>query len=349
MKTPKIPEIRLISHTEYPVETLLAVWMQSRPTKFPEFFKWLDTDHATTVATAELVKFAVERDVIDNGIVADTFLDVVSADLPVSESIHFTWGFSNLPIEWREQAVRKRLWGFWLTSMREFTMDDFWDDGRFCPPPDGSVSEQSLVRFSEMQEQIQQYYRELQNDWGWPPEKARKIVSLSATHNGSMFTTFRTLRATLQARSCWIAAIDQWAPWITSVTSEIRNVDSRIGSIVSPPCFKEGKDEFLGCKYKVINKNRLSGNDDYAPCPLYCIKDTETPRNGLELGTRNGDFLTVWESVCKNYGVGDNFIADAKRLVKTWRNIWGRDVFTGRVLTINELRLDLVWHDENQG
>lgn len=316
----KLPEIRLVSCTRYPVESALAVWIQSRPTKYPEVFELLD---GTDVVTAKTLKHFFDHGMLNKQKYLDTFEEIIATDLPVNESVHFTWGFANLPIEWREQAVRKRLWGFWLTSMREFSMADFADDGRYCPPPDGSVSPESIERFEEMlRDHHQADYIELMDKWGWPPEKARKVIPLSATHNGGMFATFRTLRDTLKSRSCWIAAIDQWGPWTISVTRDLRNEDPMLSHLVSPPCFDRGKTEFKGCPYALINKNRLSKNDPYAPCPLFMFHTS-----GL-MGDPN---TKDWEARMLEAGVEQKYVDDGLRLIHIWGKVWGRNPITGEL------------------
>lgn len=115
----KTPKFELISKTELPLESIFAVWAQSRPTQYPELFKWAKEEMNSDVITADVVRL---NEVLSEKEFFDTIKMITTMDLPITESIHFTWGFTGLPIEWREQAVRKRQWGFWLTSMREFTM-----------------------------------------------------------------------------------------------------------------------------------------------------------------------------------------------------------------------------------
>jgi len=321
----KKPSFKLISCTESPIETLFAAWAQSRPTQYPELFKWLNETYGGSVITARLAKEALIAGIVDEADMKSTIKSVAAMSLPITEEIHFTWGFSNLPIEWREQAVRKRQWAFWLTSMREFGMDDFAEDGRFCPPPEGTVSPDSIDRFCGMIEVIQSFYRELQEDWGWKPEVARKVIPLCATHNGTMSSNYRTLMDTASSRTCWIAQIDVWAPVILGFVESLREIDPLFGAITTPPCFKKYENEFNGCKYELINENRCSGKDVYAPCPLYlCNQEVQ----GMAFDKHQYNY----QERCRQLMVGEKFINDAMRLIDVWKKIWNRDPFTGKIL-----------------
>lgn len=320
----KEPEFRLISHTALPIETVMAVWIQSRPTQFPKVFEWMKKHQRDLkkaqhyqVVTAELVHMLQQHfpDVLSAATVGDTFKQILRMPLPILESIHFTWGFANLPIEWREQAVRKRQWGFWLTSMREFTMEDFATDGRYRLPPENDYSPESIERFHEIIEHLEQDYNELL-ELGWPQEVARKVVPLCATHNGSMFSNLRTLKETISARTCWIAQIEVWRPVLKGMVSELTNVDPLLGHLVTPPCFDMFSEEYKSCKYVGMNENRLCGKDPYAACPLYVANELKKD----------------WASTLGEAKIEDKYFEQGERLLETWMSIWRRDPFSGKLL-----------------
>lgn len=317
------PDLRLISCTEKPLETLFAAWAQSRPTQYPELFKWLkttvkdagpDDNDSESVLTASDIEIAIRDEIITQAQVEDVFKNVTAMSIPVSESIHFTWGFTNLPIEWREQAVRKRQWGFWLTSMREFTMEGFASDGRFAPPV-SEKSPESLEVFFHALKTVENAYTQL-TKMGWTQEEARKVIPLSATHNGTMFSTYRALLDTISARSCWIAQVDLWAPVLEQMVRDLKKKHPLLGLIVSPPCFNRYSNDFKSCKYDLINKNRLSGKDPYAVCPLYAT------HNGLATGESS------YKKVVREHNE-PSYAKDVERLLPIWSAIWQRDPFTG--------------------
>lgn len=358
MKTPKIsqPSFKLTSCTEDPIETLFAEWAQSRPTQYPELFDWLEKHRPDSggVVTANHVKEILANwDLLESGAadhmlvggkdgideapitrdqVEEVFKKVTAMSIPVSECIHFSWGFTSLPIEWREQSVRKRQWGFWLTSMREFGMDDFVSGGRYAPPVEGAVPEDNggLEFFHDFMRSVEVAYNKLKHEFGWPQEIARKVIPLCATHNGTMFSNFRTLLDTLSSRGCFIAQVDLWAPVLTGMVSELRKKHPLLGMIVSPPCFDRYSNEYKGCKYKLINENRLTEKDPYAPCPLYCMNEegASTPFAGV---LNPQDTVDQWIRIMEAANVQPQYIQQGKRLLPIWQEIWGRDPFTGEL------------------
>lgn len=346
MKT-KQPSFKMISCTENPVETLFSCWVQSRPTQYPKIFEWLLKHRPDSggVVTVKDILFLMEcegRDrsfgnepIISRKDVDDVFKNVVAMSIPVTESVHFTWGFTNLPIEWREQAVRKRQWGFWLTSMREFGMDDFVTDGRWSPPPEDSVPPEAMKFLVDFMQQVEKAYVKLK-ELGAPQEIARKVIPLCASHNGTMFSNMRTLLDTLASRSCWIAQLDIWAPVLVDMVTELKKVHPLLGMLVSPPCFDRFKDDYKGCKYKLINENRLTGKDPYAPCPLYVTNELASPPTRemaatLRIAGIQGD-LTAWIELMREAKVGGAYITQGQRLLPIWKDVWNRDPFSGKLL-----------------
>lgn len=335
------PNIRLISCTENPVETLFAAWAQSRPTQYPEVFDWLksrryseagDPDfrdvESNDVITAKHIVIALREGIIGQSAVDEVLKKITAMSIPVSESVHFTWGFSALPIEWREQAVRKRQWGFWLTSMREFGMDNFVSEGRWAPPVEGAGTPEAHEFLEDFMLEIEQAYNKLK-ELGMPQEIARKVIPLSATHNGTMFSNLRTLLDTLASRSCFIAQLDIWAPVLLGMVAELKKKHPLLGMIVSPPCFDRFSNEYQGCKYKLINENRLSKKDPYAPCPLYCMNEDGTERPSALADVNPVD---LWTQMMGKSGVLPQYIQQGHRLLKVWKEIWQRDPFSGQLL-----------------
>lgn len=326
--SPKIknPSFGLISCTESPLETLFAGWVQSRPSQYPRIFEYMEENGYGDIVTADIIYCAILDEVVTEEDVKSVFKNVSAMSIPVSESIHFTWGFTSMPIEWREQAVRKRQWGFWLTSMREFGMDDFVDAGRYAPPVEGSVPDNGgLEFFHDFMKEIQNAYNKLKHEYEWPQEIARKLIPSCATHDGTMFSSFRTLVETLESRSCWIAQLDLWAPVLTGIVNSLKDKHPLLGLIVSPPCFDRYSDEYKGCAYKLINENRLTGKDPYAPCPIYCHHDVNLHRES------SSDNLHDWLDVMNRAGTKPSYFTQGQRLLPIWSDIWNRDPFTGKL------------------
>lgn len=297
------PRFRLASATADPVETILAVWANSRPSIYPEA-------HAAARGEPMTARFVKEHpDLFPPGEATRVFREVVSLDVPVSEVVHFTWTFDGVPIEWREQAVRSRRTGFWLTSMREFSMEGFGSEGRWAGAPRGALSPEASTTLSEAILASEKAYRELV-EFGAPIEIARKVIPLCATHGGAMFSTLRTLLDTLNRRSCFIAQIDLWGDFLRDTTRELALYDPAFAGIVSPPCFARFSNEYRGCKFCTMNRNRLSGEDPYAPCPIYMAHEGE----GADMPT------------------APNYLDAASRTAKMFGEVWNRNPISGELL-----------------
>lgn len=363
----------LISCTEDPIETLMAVWITSRPTQYETFLKWNFEATGRRIPTAEDVKDALSsyghytsqlrlctdehphtrlgsreqhqanRDAIGltTESVEEVFKKVVAMSIPVSECISITWGFTGLPISWREQAVRKRNFGFWLTSMREFPMDDFVSTGRFRVAErwQGDVDEylpKALEGLENAEDHgagavladtfahLEKAYNKL-IELGMTQEEARGIIPLDAKHNGTMFGTLRTLLETVKSRSCWIAQVDLWAPVLQGMVRDLKKIHPLLGGIVSPPCFDRYSNEYKGCSYKLINENRCGDKDPFLPCPIYTAREV-APHVSADVAIKD-----IWEEIVASDPMREPYLAAAKRHLPIWGQVWGRDPYTGQL------------------
>lgn len=362
------PYFHLVSCTENPVETLMAEWITSRPTQYEKFLEWnfertgrriptaLDVQNALRFSDREYQTAQEVKDLVGltQEDVDEVFKKVIAMSIPVSECIHFTWGFTGMPISWREQAVRKRQWGFWLTSMREFSMSGYVDQERVDIPlhhreayedarTKRSLSEvgDSLAvlqtqadRLGEESSAGEFLYDLLQvMQWGYDElikrgmtqEDARCIIPLSAKHNGSMFSNLRTLLDTTKSRSCWIAQVDLWAPVLTGMVRDLQKVHPLLAHIISPPCFDRYSDKYKGCAYELINENRMGTEDPFMPCPIYSSRESF---QDLDFGT---DVEKLWEHLVSQAPERESYLAAAKRHLPIWGQIWNRDPVTGRL------------------
>jgi hypothetical protein len=324
----------LISMTNNPLESLLAVWITSRPTEYPAFCKWLQATKGRPIPTAEDVVEALAQP--DSGITSEhmeeIFQKVCAMSIPVSECIHLTWGFTGQPIEWREQAVRKRQWGFWLTSMREFPMDNFVDVGRVQMPARWEAKPESDAHkaFNDIMAKVQEGYNRL-TELGMTQEEARAIIPLGAKHNGTMFSTLRTWLETTAARSCWIAQADTWGPVIASMVEELKAIHPSMGLMVSPPCLPRYGEDYQGCKFKLINENRVGDidgyKDPYMPCPLYVHHEHDGWGHGIA-GASVEDF---WNALVKLHPDREDYATSAHRHLRIYGQMWNRNPITGEL------------------
>lgn len=307
-------EVKLVSATALPIETIGAVWFNSRPSSVG--LERFGIPIERYPLTAQDVKELYDEGVINNVEFDKLVQDIMQMDLPCIESVHFTFGFTHMPVDHREQVVRERMWGFWLQSSREFDQSAFADDGEYFVPLRHRGTK-SNTRYDEMIQTVQGFYCELQEDHGWKPEEARSILPGSRCHGGSMMATMRTLKRTVEKRSCWIAQLEYWGPLLEAISSGLSKIDDRLKTFISPPCMKG--DEFKSCKFERIMQNRCEGKDPYPVCPLYAAK-VEGGHEPLALVIPN------WEKRETENGNGDMAASMGLRFSK----IWNRDPFTGK-------------------
>jgi hypothetical protein len=338
---PNEPVFKLVSCTENPVETLFAAWAQSRPTRYPLFFGWLkDRNGGDETVTAQDVLAALAEGILDEQTLTDVFTDVIAMEIPVAESVHFTWNFTNLPISWREQAVRERQWGFWLTSAREFDNRHYVDEGRFnVAPRIKAASESGDPNGVEAFEVLMSVYLACQEGYarlrqlGFAEEEARDILPLGMKHHGSMFSNFRTLLHSVRKRTCWIAQLDLWLPVIWGIAEQLRKKHPAMRGLVSPPCFKPYSNTYTGCTAGKIAGDRVRGIDPYAPCPIYMRYE----RPNFDVGTQRFLATTPDAEVYEKYlqymeqSPRAAHAALARKHLPIWRGIWGRDPHTGKL------------------
>lgn len=351
---PRDPSFFLISSTELPLETLAAVWINSRPTLYKPFLDFLEENEGRRTPTARDIARYLDTEHLPMTMVIELLQTVATMSIPVSECISFTWGWESMAVAYREQAVRKRTVGFWITSAREFGMQDFVDQGRFTIPPsledlDDEKSTRGIAIFMALYEHAQEAYRQLIDPEivGITQEDARLVIPSGACHNGTMFTNLRTLMEMTSSRSCWIAQVDLWAPVLRAISNELRALHPMLGIVITPPCFKPGGNEYLGCKYKKINTGRSASppDDPYMPCPIYINNEpavaaellqqngasTDVSQASSRLPSQEGAALhdVIWQAIAHTSPNRAPYAQQAKRHLPIWQEIWGRSA-TGK-------------------
>jgi len=315
------PEFKLISCTELPVETVYAAWIISRPSQYKFQLGLVKELFETDVPSARMIAELMDRNLISREEVISVFSNVAGMDLPISEFVHFTWGFVNESIAWREQAVRERQWSFWLTSFREFDQSTFVTDGRVDMPASMQENPESEAYkfFEDYMSTVEKAYNKL-IELGVTQENARAVIPYCAKHNGAMASNLRSLLKTVGKRNCWIAQIDLWGPVIEGIAVELRAKHSSLGNLVTPPCFGPGSNDFKGCKYDLIMQNRIDGKDPYSPCPIYL--------NHKGVADEAQYISYVEEHQQTSYAMS------AKRHLTVFSNVWNRNPHTGKILDV---------------
>lgn len=260
--------VHLASCTEDPIGTIVRLWRASRET--------------VPYEAIDEARYSLEHNAED----LELFRNVVQLGLPVTENVVFNFVLEDVPISWREQAVRHRIgvhYGdnfgvdivpdggtgitFWSQTMRVQDMSTFAEDGRYYTPDTILEHEEALSTYHQAMDDIEAAYYQLVG-YGIPREDARQLIPLGATHRISMSINLRALQNIIGKRGCWISQSNLWMPVIRGMVDALaEEVHPIFREMVYPPCIEGGV--FAGCKFKHENERRVDGRDAMPVCPLY--------------------------------------------------------------------------------
>jgi thymidylate synthase-like protein len=329
----KTPKVTLVSHTNLPLETVFAVWEQSKLT--------------TPYRSPERIKAEV-----DPAEVRKLFHDVIEQRIPVGEHIDFIFELEHISISWREQAVRHRIGtkpgpegvgadfifdiipdladsSWWSQSMRLLDLRKFAARGDYRVPESilAHPEREALYNiYKHVMDQIELGYTILA-DAGIPLEDARELIPLGAQHRMTWKLNMGALQHIASKRSCWILQMPIWGPILRGMVSElVTKIDPAFGMIVTPPCMKG--DSFMGCKFEEENARRYDGRDAHPVCSLHFFNNH---MNGARTVGHPAQVRAA--AAAKRLPM----VGDMMSRAKVYRNFWGRDPFSGIRLSVEQL------------
>lgn len=295
----------LVSWTHKPIETVLSVWDASKSEEpLGDIF-----DH--------YFEHSEEQGISSGGIGAPEmalFERILDQQIPVAQFINFNFVLEDVPISWREQAVRHRIGvkygdnyavdivpeadiSFWSQSMRIQSMEDFASKGKYHTPEsikDSPNSSVAMAIYADAMRRIEDSYTALV-EMGIPMEDARNLIPLGATHRISMNVNLQALKHIIGERGCWILQGSLWAPVIESMVSELaKKVHPIFRRLVAPPCVSGGV--FNSCKFVEENIRRVDGRDALPVCPLYVTEHNVTLNIDqiVAMEKRIPEYATLW-------------------------------------------------------
>ena len=284
-------KVTMISWTNEPIRTLQEIWDASKnELPYEEIHKTRETGFAPD------------------------FEGILDQEIPVSEHVTFNFLLENVPVAWREQAVRHRIgtqYGpnyavdvvpeagitFWSQSMRIQSMGEFADKEQYHTPDSIQRDAHLSEAYTTTMDIIQRRYQ-LLVDSGVPMEDARNLIPLGATHRIVMTVNLRALMGILSKRGCWILQSSLWSPVIKGIVNELcEKIDERFRRLIHPPCVSGGA--FVGCTFVLENERRVTGDDALPPCPMYIQevgKDVirMSDKQLREIGERIPEYADLW-------------------------------------------------------
>lgn len=318
------PKVTLLSWTKDPLETVYAVWEQSK-TEAP-------------LMSIEDVKRNVPQADVEK-----LFRAVIAQKIPIGEHISFIFILENVSISWREQAVRHRIGtlaspervgadmvhmerlpdlaesSWWSQSMRIQDMSTFARRGGYrMPQTILDKGPEAVALYRKTMDQIGDAYNELV-DLGIPMEDARELMPLGAQHRMSWMLNIGSLQHIVGKRGCWILQLGIWGPIIEGMVQELATkVHPIFSEVVTPPCLKG--DDYKGCVYQEEVRRRYTGDDKLPPCPLHFhhevanVVDQEERRTHLPIVHDAHNVPRAQEM---------------RERAEQYRLFWGRDPYTG--------------------
>lgn len=322
-------EVKLISHTQAPIQTICRAWEASR--------------------NNDLMKPIVDREPTEDEVAL--FQQVIGSKIPVAEMVDFVFLLEGVSISLREQMVRHRIGvkvgdrigmdivpdladsSWWSQSMRILDLREFATEGRYDVPESVRQNHKAYKLYHEAVAAMQRSYSKLA-DLGIPLEDARNVIPLAATHRIVWKLNLASLMHIVGKRGCWILQLGLWEPVIRGMVKVLaESIHPVFRRLIDPPCIK--KDKFSGCLFCLDNERRIQGEDEIPPCPLYlnnhaqeaiaCSVAASDPAWKIRARQRTISDVRNVEVTTSDLHRNERFSS----MKDKYERLWGRDVWTG--------------------
>lgn len=264
-------KVQLISHTQFPLETIYLIWESGR--------------HNEPLMSARQLHDACQYDADLKAKVMQTFEEVVKSKIPVTEAVSFTFLLEDISIALREQLVRHRIGitvgprvgvdivpdlaqsSFWSQSARVLNMGTFSDDKAYDVPD--SVPENKVSGLYEHFMVVAQTTYNALVAAGMPLEEARMVLPMATRHRITWTLNMTALQHTIGKRGCWIPQLGLWQPILKGIVDELSaKIHPCFRELICPPCISKGC--YKGCLFESDMQRRIRHDkDENPPCPIY--------------------------------------------------------------------------------
>lgn len=319
------PKVTLVTWTQDPLETVYAIWEQSK--------------NEAPLVSVEDVKRNVPTEDVEK-----LFRAVIAQRIPIGEHVSFVFVLENISISWREQAVRHRIGTvaspervgadivhldripdladstWWSQSMRIQDMSAFARRRAYrLPQTIVDKGPEAEALYHDTMKQIGDAYNRLVG-MGIPMEDARELMPLGAQHRMSWALNIGSLQHIVGKRGCWILQLGIWGPIIEGMIKELATkVHPIFSELVTPPCLKG--DDYTGCVYQEEVRRRYTGDDRLPPCPIHFHHEV------VGAGFPDAQAKTHLPVVQEQYQVPR--AEEMRGRAEQYRSFWGRNPYTG--------------------
>ncbi len=363
------------SFTDDPVKAIWFMWEQSRCDDSIEVmedrYAFLEDEGYIIDATDDEKKELVEHAKINHiklpvdGMRPDErFKLLLQMDVPVMETLKYSFMLENIPVSFREQLVRHRIGAkvgpnnyvddepgipevtYWSQTSRVRDLQNFVQNGNFFTPEldkkekkpikvseDGPGPIEQLLDPGFTDEEVFLYglravqwsYRELRAR-EYPPEIAREVLPSCTTHRITWTVNMKSLKHVFGHRTCWIAQAGYWHPIIQGVLRELtEKVNPVFRTLANPPCIDKLTGKYKECIFQHENKHRMpGGNDPGIPCSLWIGQETNHGVNNIDNARDPRLRLNLW-----NDQANQKDHEEMVKMMNQYGTFWNRDPLTG--------------------
>lgn len=300
------PKVRLVTCSENLVSTIFIVWHGSRYNTMythEEINNILKLDESEYDDNLQKLSTRLSNEYGTKSgkeAIVNTVNLCISMNLPITESIHFTFEVDEATVAWRDQLVRHRQAGIWVQTSR--TRDARTIDIALPKSVETYGGDKGVEIYKDLSNKIRLAYEELIK-LGVPQEDIR-LQPGSSVHKVYFFVTLRTLVTIIKKRTSWIAQASLWTPIISQILDILdkKGIGKFLSTVRSDNGAKISRRDdgtlFISeYNFEMDAYHRYNGEDPLPVDPLYlAYKNLEMPEH-TDLKMYNymkSQFINIW-------------------------------------------------------
>lgn len=281
------PTVKLITSNQYPVGSIVAMWIGSRYentvdpcdvdmihniTDDDSYNYWdcsINLQNTARQLVEDYPEFATGNDLLADAqnVINNVAKTVLMSNLPPLDALNFTFEIDNANVAWREQLVRGRQpQNFWTQTSR--TADLTTVDINMSESIEHYGGAEAVNIYKDTCDTIREAYKKLA-ELGVPTEDIR-LVPQGMTHRVYWMVPYRTLVSALKKRMSWIAQASLWTPIVEDIQSELFNCCPMLADFIGQPSdVRLAHGRIVHHTYDIENEDRFTGKDPQPCDPLW--------------------------------------------------------------------------------
>lgn len=316
-------DVRLISMSERPVETLLSIWYQTKigNEDLSKFSK--DGDGVVDVnVIRSILDNPTDHSELYNDMMRMLKLIMTTPSMALQRHVSLSWLLKDVPVAFREQLVRHQNGHhFWVRSSR---VDDLSNSEYYLPI---GLDEDQKDELRNFYNELNDKYHDLVHNKGFNPEDAKMIMPESRLHTLAWSCNLQSMKQVLARRSNWFAQ-EFWIEILHKLIPQLRGALESMGynnDIVEIVMSGYGNPDYSAdptkddYPIKLDMVEKMHGTYPQPVDPMFLVKYSKDHK------------VTSYPQTCEPYKV--------KQYFEMFRGIWGPeyvkvlDQFTDEVLS----------------